>query len=112
MNASEQGRCAALNLLGAGEALRPSRYFWSDQGRLCIQATGEFPATGTVELVDGHVDDDAWVGACRVDDRTTGVVGWNSPRIFTRWRAKMRDEGESPRTGTSRVPCEQTEKSA
>jgi 3-phenylpropionate/trans-cinnamate dioxygenase ferredoxin reductase component len=113
MNASEQGRCAALNLLGEGEVLRPSRYFWSDQGDLRIQAAGEFPTTGTVELVDGHPDDDRFIAVCTADGRMTGALGWNSPRRFTRWRAQV-GEALEPSGGASAfpLPCEQTEKSA
>jgi NADPH-dependent 2,4-dienoyl-CoA reductase/sulfur reductase-like enzyme len=66
-------------------AVETLRDFWSDQGDLRIQVTGEFPAAGTVALVDG----DTFIAVCNVDARIVGAVGWNRPRQFTRWRSRV-----------------------
>lgn len=88
LNASEQGRCAALNLLGHGEELVSSGYSWSDQGDLRLQVVGVFPEHGRTVVAEGDPAQDRFV-AVGVEDRTVvGVLAWNSARSFTRWRGR------------------------
>jgi NADPH-dependent 2,4-dienoyl-CoA reductase/sulfur reductase-like enzyme len=89
MNATEMGRSAALNLLGTGEKLRPTRYFWSDQHGFRIQAVGAFPSDGTLDVVSGSVSDGRFVATLSRDGAVVGVLGWNAARDFTRWRASI-----------------------
>ncbi|QJY48120.1 NAD(P)/FAD-dependent oxidoreductase [Pseudonocardia broussonetiae] len=88
LNASEQGRCAALNLLGHGEDLVSSGYSWSDQGDLRLQAVGVFPEHGRTVVVEGDPAQDRFVAVGVADRTVVGVVAWNSARSFTRWRGR------------------------
>jgi 3-phenylpropionate/trans-cinnamate dioxygenase ferredoxin reductase subunit len=87
MNATEQGMAAAKNLLGADQPFAPIPYFWSDQYDVKIQAHGHFPPGGELSVIEGAVADRKFVAACVENGRTTGVLGWNSPRQVREARA-------------------------
>ncbi|MGP4014894.1 NAD(P)/FAD-dependent oxidoreductase [Saccharopolyspora sp. 5N708] len=89
MNATEQGRRAALNLLGRTEPVTPSHFFWTDVGDIRIQAVGTFPEGGELAVVDGALAERKFVATHSADGRVTGVLGWNSPRQFTRARGRL-----------------------
>ncbi|MCI2422566.1 FAD-dependent oxidoreductase [Saccharopolyspora sp. K220] len=89
MNATEQGRRAALNLLGCTEPVLPSRFFWTDVGDIRIQAVGTFPEGGELAVVDGELAERKFVATHSAGGRVTGVLGWNNPRQFTRARARL-----------------------
>ncbi|WP_239155227.1 NAD(P)/FAD-dependent oxidoreductase [Amycolatopsis sp. FDAARGOS 1241] len=88
MNATEQGRRAALNLLGHDEPFAPSHFFWTHAGDIRIQAAGTF-TDGELTVVDGAMADGKFVAAHAAGGRITGVLGWNNPRGFTRARARL-----------------------
>jgi NADPH-dependent 2,4-dienoyl-CoA reductase/sulfur reductase-like enzyme len=93
-NAAEQGMAAARNLLApAPEARRPFApvpYFWSDQYGLRIQAFGHLRGHEEVAVVEGGLDEGAFLAAYRRGDRLTGVLAVGvPPRVLRTWRRSI-----------------------
>lgn len=80
MNASEQGACAARNLLGAQEPYCPVPYFWSDQYDSRLQVYGIVPPDAEPALLSGRPGDGAFVALYGHAGRVVGALGWNDPR--------------------------------
>ena len=75
LNASEQGRCAAQNLLDRGSKLASSGYFWSDQGDLRLQAVGTISNASRFEVVSGDPEGDRFVLVSIADHTIEAVDG-------------------------------------
>ncbi|MFD7504721.1 NAD(P)/FAD-dependent oxidoreductase [Streptomyces sp. NPDC059850] len=93
-NATEQGMVAARNLLAPSpEARRPYQpvpYFWSDQYGLRIQAYGHLRGHEEMAVVEGGLDEGAFLAAYRRGDRLTGVLAVGvSPRVLRTWRQSI-----------------------
>lgn len=93
-NATEQGMAAARNLLApAPEARRPYQpvpYFWSDQYGMRIQAYGYLRGHEEVAVVEGSLDEGAFLAAYRRGDRLTGVLAVGvPPRVLRGWRREI-----------------------
>ncbi|EFL26531.1 ferredoxin reductase [Streptomyces himastatinicus ATCC 53653] len=93
-NATEQGMAAARNLLApAPEARRPYQpvpYFWSDQYGLRIQAYGHLRGHEEVAVVEGSLDEGAFLAAYRRGDRLTGVLAVGMPpKVLRGWRQSI-----------------------
>ncbi|MGW2324242.1 FAD-dependent oxidoreductase [Streptomyces sp. NPDC001700] len=93
-NATEQGMAAARNLLApAPEARRPYQpvpYFWSDQYGLRVQAYGHLRGHEEVAVVEGGLDEGAFLAAYRCGDRLTGVLAVGvPPRVLRTWRQSI-----------------------
>ncbi|MFE9610866.1 NAD(P)/FAD-dependent oxidoreductase [Streptomyces sp. NPDC006012] len=95
MNATEQGIAVARNLLGANAPFAPVPYFWTDQFDARIQAYGIFPAGGEMVIAHGEPADRQFVAHHRVQERITGVLGWNMARQLRQDRLLItaRDDG-------------------
>ncbi|NUP82982.1 MAG: FAD-dependent oxidoreductase [Nonomuraea sp.] len=52
-NAVQQGRVAALTLLGIREPYAPDHYFWTEQFGLDVKIAGELPLDGAPVLLEG-----------------------------------------------------------
>lgn len=79
MNASEQGRAAAQNLLnGDVTPFSPLPYFWTDQYDVKIQVHGVVPDGSEVSLEEGSFDDDRFVAVYRKNGKLTAVLGWKA----------------------------------
>lgn len=88
-NAAEQGRAAAKRLLHgeAGvEPYDPVPFFWSDQYDTTVQFAGHTRPGDRVEVVDGRVDDLAFVALYGGETGVTGVLGFARPRLVNRYR--------------------------
>ncbi|MFC7584530.1 NAD(P)/FAD-dependent oxidoreductase [Nonomuraea antimicrobica] len=92
MNATEQGRAVARNLLGADEPFAPVPYFWSDQYDVKIQAYGEFPVDADTAVVAGDLRDRRFVMSFQEHGHVAGVVGVNMPRAFREARGLVANE--------------------
>ncbi|MFI0779640.1 NAD(P)/FAD-dependent oxidoreductase [Streptomyces sp. NPDC021212] len=93
-NATEQGMAAARNLLapapGARRPYQPVPYFWSDQYGLRIQAYGYLRGHDEVAVVEGSLNEGAFLAAYRRGDRLTGVLAVGvSPRVLRTWRQSI-----------------------
>lgn len=95
-NAAEQGAAAATNLLasatgGAGTPYDEVPFFWSDMGRHRIQLLGR-PATepdDVVEVVNGRLDQRAFLVLFGRGDRLRGVLGVNAAKHLMAYRALL-----------------------
>lgn len=94
LNASEQGRCAAQNLLDRGSKLASSGYFWSDQGDLRLQAVGTISNASRFEVVSGDPEGDRFVLVSIADHTIEAVMAWNDARGLTRWRRQVGETAE------------------
>jgi 3-phenylpropionate/trans-cinnamate dioxygenase ferredoxin reductase component len=87
MNATEQGRAAAVNLLrGDVEPFAPLPYFWSDQYNVKIQVHGHRSDGAEAAIEEGSPAEGKFVALYREDGAPTAVLGWNSPARLVRYR--------------------------
>ncbi|TDC36688.1 FAD-dependent oxidoreductase, partial [Actinomadura sp. KC345] len=93
MNATDQGACAALNLLhGDAKPFAPLPYFWTDQYDVRIQAHGVFPEESDVTIEEGSVENGRFVALYRTGGELTGVLGWNLPARVMPYRKRLLDQ--------------------
>jgi len=75
LNATEQGRAAAENLLGRQAAYAPVPYYWTDQYDVKLQAYGIFPSDARFEVVAGSLEEMKFVAYYLRDGHVVGAVG-------------------------------------
>ncbi len=92
MNATEQGRNAAQNLLGAYKPFNPLPYFWSDQYDVKMQAYGIFPADSEVSFPSGRPEDGRFVAIFVRGGKTVGALGWNAFKDVRLYRQRIIDD--------------------
>lgn len=80
-NATEQGKAAALDILGKPEAYAQIPWFWSDQYDLKLQMTG-IAFQYTEAVIRGDVASRAFAVFYLAGDRLVAVHAVNSPREF------------------------------
>jgi 3-phenylpropionate/trans-cinnamate dioxygenase ferredoxin reductase subunit len=88
-NAAEQGAAAAARLLASDDEARPFApipYVWSDQYDVKIQVVGHVSGDDDVAVVSGSFDERRFVAAFGRDDRLTGAVAFNRPRLLMQLR--------------------------
>ncbi|WP_020672163.1 NAD(P)/FAD-dependent oxidoreductase [Amycolatopsis nigrescens] len=91
-NATEQAGVAVANLL-AGHTARQhtaSGYVWSDQYSATLQIAGHPAPDDEVVIVDGSIEDRAFVATYQRDGVTVGVFAMNNARLFNRIRRQHR----------------------
>jgi NADPH-dependent 2,4-dienoyl-CoA reductase/sulfur reductase-like enzyme len=87
-NAGEQGEYVAKRILGlVAEPFKPVPYFWSDQYDLKIQAFGLLRGHDEMRIVDGAVEDGAFLALYRKGSRLAGVLGVRKARALGDWRS-------------------------
>lgn len=91
MNANEQGRVVAANILGAGEAFCPVPFFWSTHGDVRVHAWGLVPSG--IEATEVWAGDDGdsrvWTFSSENDGPIVAAVGWNAPRRTAEFRDRI-----------------------
>lgn len=93
-NAVEQGRAAALRLLGGDEAADPYTaipFFWSDQYGLKIQACGDLHDTDERRVVYGSLAERRFVKLYGRAGRLVGALAFNEPRRLMSYRRILRE---------------------
>lgn len=88
-SAAEQADRVAADMLGEGHPPASGGYFWSDQAGLRLQAVGVFPPDGELDVVAGRGDGERFVATVGRAGTVVGVIGWNAPRDFGRWRGAL-----------------------
>jgi 3-phenylpropionate/trans-cinnamate dioxygenase ferredoxin reductase component len=87
MNATEQGRAAAVNLLkGDVQPFAPLPYFWSDQYNVKIQVHGHRSDGAEAVIEEGSPADGKFVALYRKDGAPTAALGWSSPARLMQYR--------------------------
>ncbi len=89
MNAGEQGRSVARNILGAQEGCAPVPFFWSDQGSNKLAVHGHIAAGARFELESGALAGGEFAGAYYEGDRAVAVLSWNCPKEALRLRREL-----------------------
>ncbi|MEN2740605.1 FAD-dependent oxidoreductase [Microbacterium sp. X-17] len=91
-NAVEQGKTAALSLLGipAGAPVLPS--FWSDHCGIRLQGVGSYSAADRAELVAGDPEEGRYAIAVHRDDELVGGLAYGMPKEIARLRARLTSE--------------------
>jgi len=95
-NAAEQGRAAGRRLLaddGTAERFDPVPFFWSDQYDTTIQFSGYARADDQVRVVRGSVEERSFVALYGDEDRCTGVLGFDQPRVVNQYRRLLAGSG-------------------
>lgn len=96
-NAVEQGEHAARRLLaelGMGEhpgPFAPLPWFWSDQYDRKLQMAGWPSGDDELQIVEGSVEEQRFVGLFRRGDQVSAVLGVNRPRHVMKARMAMSD---------------------
>ena len=82
LNAGEQGRHAARNLLrGTADPFLSANYVWSDQYDKKIQCAG-LCTVGEVEVVHGSIESGTFLVWYRHDGRVQGALGIGVPKLL------------------------------
>jgi NADPH-dependent 2,4-dienoyl-CoA reductase/sulfur reductase-like enzyme len=89
MNATEQGRCAAQNLLGRGKAYAPVPYYWTDQYDLKLQAYGVFPTSAKFEVVAGDLASRRFLAYYVDANQVVGAIGSGMPAQVRKSRSAI-----------------------
>lgn len=89
-NAILQARHVARSIVDdiAAGPFTSSNYFWSDQYGVRIHQAGE-PVAEEVVFVDGTADQSQFTALYRRDERLSGVLSMNSPKLFFRAKALL-----------------------
>lgn len=88
-NAAESAEHAARTLLGEDQPYRPIPYFWSDQYKHRIQFLGRATGFDEVRIVEGSVDDAAWVALYRRGERLVAALGVSKIRSLMAYRGLL-----------------------
>ncbi|MCP3801494.1 NAD(P)/FAD-dependent oxidoreductase [Allokutzneria sp. A3M-2-11 16] len=90
-NATRQPRVAVRNLLAGAlvESCADVPYFWSDQYGVRIQFAGRVLPSDKVEVVEGSVEDRAFVAVWRREAVEVGVLAFNNTKSFNRRRRAL-----------------------
>lgn len=87
--AIESARAVAHAVAGHRPPAPRTPYVWSEQHGRRIQICGTMPRGVDPTVVEGSVDDDAFVAVAGDPDRADAVVAVDMPRPFTRLRKAM-----------------------
>jgi 3-phenylpropionate/trans-cinnamate dioxygenase ferredoxin reductase subunit len=98
MNATEQGRAVAENIMGAQVAFQPVPFFWTDHYNVKIQVSGLVPPGAQAAILDGAATEDSFVQAFTVDGALVGVLGWNAARKMAGYRGQLEQSLTSVRS--------------
>jgi NADPH-dependent 2,4-dienoyl-CoA reductase/sulfur reductase-like enzyme len=85
-SAIEQALSVAATIATGCAALPGPPFFWADIHGVRIQAYGTFDASSPLVPIDGD-GAERIVWGSTVEDRLTGVIGWNAARLFRDARA-------------------------
>jgi NADPH-dependent 2,4-dienoyl-CoA reductase/sulfur reductase-like enzyme len=87
-NAVEQALAVAHNIAHPDEPqpYHPTPYFWSDQFGVKIQYVGQAQPGDDFAVIDGDLADGEFAGTFTRDGRVVACVGFNRPRIVSRYR--------------------------
>lgn len=96
--AMEQPATAIHNLLAGHSAANFTTvpYFWSEQYGVRIQFAGHASPTDRIAIVDGAPDDRRFVATFHREDKTTGVLAMNTPKLFTKHRRQLTARPAAP----------------
>jgi 3-phenylpropionate/trans-cinnamate dioxygenase ferredoxin reductase subunit len=89
MNATEHGRAAARNLLGAREPYVPTPFFWTDHFTTKVHVMGIIPSDAEMKTVHGDIHGDSFVVLFQSEGRSVGALSWNAPRFLMPLRAEI-----------------------
>jgi NADPH-dependent 2,4-dienoyl-CoA reductase/sulfur reductase-like enzyme len=89
MNANEQARAVASNIMGEMQPFEPIPYFWTDQYDVRIQMWGVVVDSSAAVLLDGSDSDGSFVVGFFDGDRLVGAVGWNAAKLLAKARLKI-----------------------
>jgi 3-phenylpropionate/trans-cinnamate dioxygenase ferredoxin reductase subunit len=89
MNASDQGRHVARNILGADEPFAPVPFFWTDHFDVRIQFAGARPTDMDPTVVAGALAEDSFVVEYRGDSGLEGALGWNAVKELMPLRREL-----------------------
>jgi len=102
MNASEQARVVAANIMGAAVPFAPIPFFWTDHYDDKVQVLGWFAPEGEAEVVESSADGRSFVQTFSADGDLVGALLWNAPRRLATLRARLTD-ARRPMPDTSRT---------
>lgn len=89
MNAGEQARVVAHNVLGTEQDHAAPPFFWSDQGPNKLVVHGHVTPQAEFSLHSGSLAEGRFSGTYREGDHTVAVLSWNAPKDATRLRREL-----------------------
>ncbi|GAA2050434.1 NAD(P)/FAD-dependent oxidoreductase [Williamsia deligens] len=87
--AIESARTVAHGIAGLAPPSPRAPYVWSEQHGHRVQICGTIPPDAEPTVLEGSLDDDAFLAVVGDPDAPDAVVGVDSPRSFTRLRKSM-----------------------
>lgn len=89
INAAEQGRAVARNIMGAQAPFLPLPFFWTDQYEHRIQLAGVVAGAGVETICEGSLDANEFVVTWAQGDEPGAVLGWNAARAMMPYRRAL-----------------------
>jgi len=92
LNATEQARAAAENLLGRQQPYAPVPYYWTHQYEVNIQAFGVFPEESEFVVVAGDLNEFKFLACYVHQGRVVGALGSRMAGRMRQSRAVIQDQ--------------------
>jgi NADPH-dependent 2,4-dienoyl-CoA reductase/sulfur reductase-like enzyme len=89
--ALERPAIAVGALLGHADASLPVEqpYFWSHQYGARLQFVGDIAGADRISYEHGGEGQESFLAVYYAGEEPVAVLGWNQPRLFTRWRKSL-----------------------
>jgi len=90
MNATEQGRYVARDVLGLEDGpFVPTPFFWTDHFGVRVQSAGDPEPPVAAAFAEGDEGADSFLLEYRDDGRLLAGIGWNAPRSLVAVRREL-----------------------
>lgn len=106
LNAAEQGRLVARNMLGAEAAWAEIPFFWTDQYDIRLQVVGRITEEHRAQVVEGDTVGGSFVVVFTHDSLPPAIVAWNAAPRLTALRRELGLVGPPPNDNVRSIQVE------
>lgn len=89
LNAAEQGRLVARNMLGAAAPWAEIPFFWTDQYGIRLQVVGRIGPEHRAQSLEGEADGHSFLTVFAHESQPPAIVAWNAAARLTALRREL-----------------------